>query len=214
MSDIDNLITGMDDGDADDSTELQRLKEELDAQRAELDKRSRDLNKGFMEIADRERRLTAEPEEKDDEVPEVPPEAAKILDRYIDKRTKPLEEALQNTYVESVGMELERFAEKAGRTEEELLTVVQEYNLTPKDNSLGAAREVFKKAADIMEAKSRGSEEDLKAKLKAEILEELAKTGVRIEGVAAARELPDDNPDEEELSQSQKYELFKRRAKP
>jgi DNA-binding transcriptional MerR regulator len=48
MSDIDNLITGMDDGDADDSTELQRLKEELDAQRAELDKRSRDLNKGFM----------------------------------------------------------------------------------------------------------------------------------------------------------------------
>lgn len=207
--DIDKLAMQDEEGTEDVSPDLEAERAALAKQREELAKKEKDLNRGFMEIAEREKKLTVPP--KEDELPDVPPEAAKILDAYIGKKLTPLEQKLERTYYDGVNAELERQAEKAGIPPEEILKVATELHLAPADDSISAARDVFVSAANIIKGRTSVPDE-LKTKLREEILEELAKEGVRVEGVRKTRELPDEEPDEEALSPKERYELIKKKV--
>ncbi|MEO0073655.1 MAG: hypothetical protein ABIK43_03195, partial [candidate division WOR-3 bacterium] len=139
--------------------------QEIERLREELAKRERDLNKGFMEIAERERRIAellearslGGSDEEDDDIP-LSPESKEILDKFVTKKLsreiEPIIRAQEELYAETIENEIASAAEKFGVPEESIIEVLTTTDMAPKDRSLKAARDVVYAAAKIAKAQS------------------------------------------------------------
>lgn len=182
----------------------------LAEERARIAERERELQKGFDEIARREREIQSrapEPTPTDDD-DEFDPEAMKVLERALAKT--PYAQAVQNLYVETAEAELQRFAEKKGIDPDKLRdTIAEKRLLAGAGTSLAAVQSALKDAADILTAKTFDPEAE-RERIRAEEIQKLRDEGVRIEDVKPKRtEIGTGKADffDEDLSPDERYRI-------
>lgn len=186
----------------------------LEAREAELAAKEKSLQKGFNEIAERERAVASRSIPATPEA-ELDPELEKQLDPYIDrlvaKKYGGALDAAQSAFFVSVEAELERFSEKENVEPEVLNAVIEEYGLRPQDASIASVRDVFRKAAALHRATTFDAEAE-RQRLREELLKEQA-GGTRVDAVRPLRtEVGGAELDEaalEALSPAERYAYLK-----
>lgn len=216
---MDAEVEGQTTEDAGQEQSVEERLQEIERMREELAKRERDLNKGFMEIAERERRIAELLESRslggsndDDEDIPLSPESKEILDKFVTKKLsreiEPIIRAQEELYAETIENEIANAAEKFGVPEESIVEVLATTEMAPKDRSLKAARDVVYAAAKIAKAQSI-DESEIERRVREKILKELAEQGATVAGVKPARQLPDERVPVDEMSARQRYEYYK-----
>lgn len=211
MMELENMVGEEQEGEI----SLEEQRRLLEERQAELDKREKDLNKGFMEVAARERELSERPvymeEPEDDDVPPLAPEAEKVLDKYFERKYGHVIKAQQEMYADTVNSELESISQRTGVAPEDILSVINETGLYPRDDSIKSARETLSAAAEIYKARTFNRDE-LEKSVREQVLKELAESGATIEAVKPTRELPDEAVDVDSMTPQQRYEFYKRKS--
>jgi len=183
--------------------------EEIKAREEAIAKRERELQKGFDEVARRKRELEEAPAPADEELPELPEETAKVLDKYFDAKYGSKIKAVDNLYADLLDTELAKREDPDAIRE-----VIAEYGFVPKDDSIAAIREVFDKAESVAKAKSLNPEaerERIRAEERKAILEELAADGVHIETIEPKRSetSPEVSLDDDDLDSETRVRLLR-----
>lgn len=192
--------------------EADTLRQEIEAERAALKKKESELNKWSMTLAERERTYQPVQTPTPDVVPDLDPEAQKVLDAYFEKKYGGVEKAVSALYADTVEAEMERFAVAKGIEPDALKQTLIEQNIQPAEMSLKGIRKSFETAKAIMDA-SKFNPDAEREKLKAEILADLTERGVRIEGVEPKTKTPTKGVDldDDALTPAERYAAFKER---
>lgn len=183
---------------------------EFKAREEAIAKRERELQRGFDEVARREREAasrTAPPVEEDD-IPEIPEDTAKALDKFFTEKYGTKLRAVDNLYADVVENELAK-----RENPDAIKDAITEYGLMPKDDSISAIREVFDKAETIAKAKSSNPDaerEAIRAEERKKLLEELAAEGVHVETIEPKRSetSPEVSLDDDDLDSNTKVRLL------
>lgn len=182
---------------------------ELKAREEAIAKRERELQRGFDEVARREREAARPAPVEDDDIPEIPEETAKALEKFFADKYGDKLRAVDNLYADVLDTELSK-----RENPDAVRDIIAEFGLVPKDDSVRAIREVFDKAEAI--ARTRDLDpEALKAEAKAEaekeILSRLAAEGVNVDTIEPKRSdaAPDATLDDDDLPSTVKVRLLK-----
>lgn len=189
------------------------LRQEIEAERAALKKKESELNKWSMTLAERERSYQPPVQTPAPEVvPDLDPEAQKVLDAYFEKKYGGVEKAVSALYADTVEAEMERFAAAKGIEPDALKQTLIEQNIQPTEMTLKGIRRSFETAKAIMDA-SKFNPDAEREKLKAEILADLTERGVRIEGVEPKPKTPTKGVDfdDDSLTPAERYAALKER---
>lgn len=158
---------------------------DIEAAKAELAKKERDLQKGFDEIARRERELqdrtAPKPVVEDDDLG-LDPEAEKVLDKFVSRKTSQQEQFVRQMWQDMAQSEVEKVADKAGISVEELERTITENGLNPAGPTRRDVAEMANKAVALHKATTFNLDSE-REKMRAEILAELANEGVEVVSV-------------------------------
>lgn len=179
---------------------------ELTARQEAIDKRERELQKGFDEVARRKRELEEAAKPADDEdVPQIPEQTAKALDKWVRENYGSEFAKIDRIYADAVDNEIAKRGDP-----DAIKAVIVEYNLAPKSDSLADVREVLDRAEAIAKSNSRDPEAE-KADMRKQILAELAEQGVQVETIAPKRSdsSPEASLDDDDLPSDVKVRLLK-----
>jgi hypothetical protein len=185
---------------------LAEAKAEVEAEKARLADREKALTKGFNEIAEREKAVSARaiPDDPSDVDPDLEKQLNPYIERAVQSKYGGAIEAAQSAFLVSVDSEMERFAEKSGVDKQALNDVITSYGLRPKDATMASIRDVFAKAAAIHTSTTFDPEAE-RQRLREEILKEAA-DGTTVDAVRPIRtEVAGAEPDLESMSASERY---------
>ena len=161
------------------------------AKEKELAKKERALQKGFDEIARRERELqnVAQPKiEEGDEIPDLDPVAQKALKKYLDSQYGGYFQAQEMLTQDLFESELESFADKKGVDADDLREFVQTKGLAPKEYTRKGFREMLSDSYTLMSPVNLDEAiENAKREGREAALRELADQGIIVEGVKPKR---------------------------
>ena len=164
---------------------------DLTAKEKELAKKERALQKGFAEIARREKELQVPPMkaiDEGDDIPDLDPVAQKALKKYLDSQYGGYFQAQEMLTADLFESELENFAEKKGVDADDLRDFVSEKGLQPKDYSRKGFRELLNDSYTLMKPYDPEAErERITAEVREQVLKELADQGVVVEAVKPKR---------------------------
>ena len=168
---------------------------DLAAERAEWEKerakKERALQKGFDEIARRERELqnVAQPKvEEGDDIPDLDPVAQKALKKYLDTQYGGYFQAQEMLTQDLFESELESFADKKGVDADDLREFVQTKGLAPKEYTRKGFREMLSDSYTLMSPVNLDEAiENAKREGREAALRELADQGIIVEGVKPKR---------------------------
>jgi|MudIll2142460700_1097286.scaffolds.fasta_scaffold00080_11 hypothetical protein len=205
---------------AQETEEVPDWRAQLEAERKALEKREKDLNRGFEEIARREKLVErfadnmtpaqAAAAASQTDVPELSPEAQLAVDSYFQQKYGSQLNQVDVLYNDLAESELQSFAEKQGIDPEELKQVIIDNNLQPNAKSLTDIRASLKKASLIREG-STVNREAIAAEERAKVLRELAAKGIQVEGVKPKRAAdpgPNPNPDFDMMTPEQRIAWY------
>ena len=164
-----------------------KLKADLEAERAKLEKDRKALSKGFNEIAQRERELTKPTEE---DVPELDPTATKALEAFMQKKYGTYFNGVESLYDDLANSELVRVAKENDIEPDTLRETIVERGLAPQQASLSALRTSLETAAKLVKADNFSPDtvrEEIRAEEREKLLKELNEQGVNIEAVKPKR---------------------------
>lgn len=186
----------------------ERLKAEAKAEiEAEYSKKERDLQRGFEEIAERERRLAAPPVQAEP-VPELDPEAERavsaLIERQYGSRLASAEQAMEAI----ANDKLKAFAAEKGVEAGALRETIAEFGLVRKPG-LEGVEDAIEAAYRIQQSKTFDPEAE-RARIREELLAE-AQGGVRVEGITPRRGTPavSSNEDVHEMSTADRMAYYK-----
>lgn len=118
---------------------------------AAIEKREKDLQKGFEEIARRKRDLEQPPPvaAPKSDAPQLDPEAQRILDEYVTPKLAPYEAAISTLLQDTMETEMEAYAKAHDLDPDKLMEVVRDKQLTPRGVSRKDRQEVYELAAAV-----------------------------------------------------------------
>ena len=129
---------------------------DLEARLKELEKKEKALQKGFQEIAEREKRIAApKPTVDDDPLANLDPEAQKILDAFMEKKLGAYEQAVGGLLNDTMESEMESYAKAKDIDPEAMMEVVRDKGLAPKGFTRKDRLEVYDLAAAVVQANNR-----------------------------------------------------------
>jgi hypothetical protein len=189
-----------------DETEAEREKIRAEVE-AEFAKKEKALQKGFQEIADRERAISSPPP-VDDDVPELDETAAKALKKFIETEYGAQlgqSTAVMNSLAER---ELQKFASDKEVDADEIRALIEDYGLVKKPG-LDGVEDALNKAYNLQRALNFDPKAEAE-KLREQSIAE-AEEGVRVEGVKPKRGASpvSSNEDVHEMSTADRLAYYK-----
>lgn len=168
--------------------DLEAIKTSIAEERAALEKEKKALQKGFQEIARREKEVTRPPVD-DDDTPDLDDAAKAALGKYMQKEYGGYFSGLEKLYEDMASNEVERYAKDHELDADDLRAAISDNGLAPQDPTISAVRDTLEKAARIVQSSKFDLDKE-RERLKAELREELAEQyekGVNIEGLRPKR---------------------------
>ena len=189
------------------------FKAELEAMKKEIEKDRKNLQKGFDEIARRERELAApkmsELKEGDD-IPDLDPTAAKALKKFLDENYGGYFQTTEMVAADLFESELDTFAEKRDLDADALRSLISERGLQPRDYTRKAFRDLLNDAATLLKPVDSDA---LREQVREEIMRELADQGVVVEAAKPKRtESTLESGFDDEMTPEQKLAFWKRKG--
>ena len=148
---------------------------DLEARLKELEKKEKALQKGFQEIAAREKRLTAAPSvapaADDDPLANLDPEAQKILDAFVERKLGAYNQAVGSLLNDTMESELESYAKSKDVDPADIMEVITERNLQPRGFTRKDRMDVYDLAAAVVKA---NRDDDIESRIQAEVEKRIA----------------------------------------
>lgn len=199
--------------------DIEAEKSRIAEERAAIAKREKELQRGFQEIAARERAAQTPKPVEADPFADLDPQQAAWLKSTIEKTASaaisPELQSMQQFLVSTINDQIDAYAKEQGVDPGDVRDIINTYGLAPSDNSIASVRDVASKAVKLLQVDTFDPKAE-ERRITEKVLADLADKGVKVEAVRPARaEIGDAEPDWEsnDYTMAERYEWMQSHGK-